>query len=95
MSRRIDLENKIYARAAYLHAAIHSKFGGLNSSHSDGLLQALICIYNAFFQHANWAQFCAQEDSLEGFYLFHKNENYFHVRTCLFLPQEYKIELLF
>lgn len=95
MSRKINLENKIYARAAYLHAVIHSKSGGLNSAHPDGYLQALICVYNAFFQYANWVQFCTHENPLEGYYLFHKSEKYPRVRTCLFLPQEYKTELLF
>ncbi len=65
LSQKIDLENLIFARAAYLHASVHAKYGGLLSPCKDGPLQALMYVYNVLFRVENFKVFCSPQEALE------------------------------
>lgn len=65
LSARIDLENKIFERAAYVHTQVHAKYGGLFSPSEDLELQTLIYVYNVHFRGENFRQFCSPYEALE------------------------------
>lgn len=65
LSSKIDLENKIFARAAQLNTAVHAKYGGLVSPAEDLELQTLLYVYNANFRAENFATYCTAQDALE------------------------------
>ena len=65
LSHKIDLENLIFARAAYLHTPVHAKYGGLFSPCKEELLQAFIYVYNILFRKENFNMFCSAQDALE------------------------------
>lgn len=54
-STKIDLENLIFARAAFLHAEVDGVRGELVSVSPDICLQVMISVYNAFFADENRA----------------------------------------
>ena len=50
LSLKIDLENRIFARAAFLHMHIEESSGTWRaSSEKDAYLNALLRVYNQFF----------------------------------------------
>jgi len=57
MNKRLELENLIFRRAAVLHAEVWGKNGALFAAHPDGYLQALLAVYNRFFQDENQRNF--------------------------------------
>ena len=77
LSARIDLENKIFERAAYVRTQVHAKYGGLSSSSDDLELQTLIYVYNANFREGNYKQFCSPREALE------QCHTYLAQRACL------------
>ena len=64
-SLRIDLENKIFARACAVNAPIEAREGGLFSASSDAQLNALLGVYNAYFRAENWQTFGCPQEELE------------------------------
>lgn len=54
-SRKIDLENRIFARAGLLGAAVDGAGGELMSPSPDACLQVMLSVYNAFFADENRA----------------------------------------
>lgn len=54
-SRKIDLENRIFARAGLLGAAVDGARGELASESCDAYLQVMMSVYNAFFAEENCA----------------------------------------
>ncbi|MBQ3666943.1 MAG: hypothetical protein II913_02660 [Elusimicrobiaceae bacterium] len=89
-SRKIELENNIFAQAAKLHAQVHTRGGRFFSSSKDRYLQALLDVYNAFFYKENRDNFCVEEEYLEGLYYVNRQA----VRTPLFSAKDYKFELI-
>ena len=65
LSSKIDLENKIFERAAYVKSSVHAKYGGLVSSSADLELQTLLYVYNVHFRTENFNNFCTAQDALE------------------------------
>ncbi|WP_428053972.1 hypothetical protein [Candidatus Avelusimicrobium stercoris] len=62
LSAKIDLENRIFARAARLSAPVDGVRGCLSAPADDAYLQSLISVYNRFFADENRA-FLPEEDS--------------------------------
>lgn len=60
-SRKIDLENRIFARAGLLGAAVDGARGELASESCDAYLQVMMSVYNAFFAEENRA-FLGEEE---------------------------------
>ena len=65
LSSKIDLENKIFARAMQLKTTVHAKYGGLISPSEDLELQTLLYVYNINFRAENFKHFCTAQDALE------------------------------
>ena len=63
---KLALENRIFARAFVLEAAVHAVRGGLFSASADGILQILIFYYNLFFR----LPYDAQANGCEPYRLF-------------------------
>lgn len=90
---KIDLENKIFARAARLQVPVYSKYGGLISTAEDLELQTMLYVYNAQFQAKNYQQFCSPFEALQA------RQNYMDQqkssgRTRVLGNKELKFELL-
>ena len=64
LSAKIDLENRIFARAARLSAPVDGVRGRLSSPADDAYLQALLNVYNRFFLDENRVLFLEEEPSL-------------------------------
>ena len=94
MADKLALENQIFARAGRLGAQICAKEGGLNTACKDPKLQALVAVYNAFFQTENRLAFCVQAEHLAGWKIY-RAEHFFPAGlTALFKPGEWKFELI-
>lgn len=65
LSSKIELENAIFARAAFLKTTVHAKYGGLVSPAEDLELQTLLYVYNVHFHAENFRNFCTAQDALE------------------------------
>ena len=57
MSKRLELENLIFWRAAELQANVWGKNGALYASNPDEYLRALLAVYNRFFARENQRDF--------------------------------------
>ena len=64
LSHKIDLENKIFARAQALGAEVYAKYGRLTSPSEDLQLQTMLYVYNKHFGEENYKQYC---NGAEGF----------------------------
>ena len=53
LSLKIDLENKIFYRAAALQTSVDARRGSLRSVCEDACLQELLRVYNRFFSSEN------------------------------------------
>lgn len=60
-AQKIDLENRIFARADVLGAAVESVRGELASARGDACLQVMLSVYNAFFADENRTFLDAEE----------------------------------
>lgn len=74
LSQKIDLENRIFALAAWSGARVDGVCGVLRTDDKEIRLQLLVCVYNAFFGAENRA-FCAEDsaaqtDELDAFRAF-------------------------
>lgn len=54
-SQKLDLENRIFARAARVRAEVDGAGGELISPSPDACLQVMLSVYNAFFADENRA----------------------------------------
>ena len=95
LSSKLTLENKIFARANQLQAAVHGYGGKLISSSDDTYLQALLGLYNAYFYAENFTRFCAHENPLEAYALFKQSGGVFSSHTTVLNASRSWIELLF
>ena len=64
LSAKIDLENRIFARAARLSVPVDGVRGRLSSPADEAHLQSLISVYNRFFADENRALFPEEDSSL-------------------------------
>ena len=71
LSAKIELENKIFARAARLQTEVYSKYGRLSSPSEDLELQTLLYVYNAHFCAKNFRQFCSSREALQAYQTYH------------------------
>lgn len=94
LSSKIDLENKIFARAAQLKTAVHAKCGGLVSSSKDLELQTLLYVYNANFRAENFNNFCSGQEALEARQHFLAQRTQSPGLTCMYNPKEFNFELV-
>ena len=91
---KIEVENKIFARAYYLRETIYARCGRLFCCTTDAYLQQLIILYNAFWGEENWSNFCQDEDSLEGYQVF-KSQRLFCTGGAMVLrANNYQFEIL-
>lgn len=60
-AQKTDLENRIFARADLLGAAVESVRGELASARGDACLQVMLSVYNAFFADENRTFLGAEE----------------------------------
>lgn len=70
MSRKLELENLIFARAARLGVCVDGVRGGLRSASADACLQAYLNVYNAFFALQNRAEYLEEDPSAECWLVF-------------------------
>ena len=64
LSAKIDLENRIFARAARLSVPVDGVRGRVSSPADEAHLQSLISVYNRFFADENRALFPEEDSSL-------------------------------
>lgn len=72
-SRQIDLENRIFFRAARLGAEVCSRAGAFYCTEPDDCLQQLIRVYNAFVAEEN--RLAEGGDAWNGFWRGYAAEN--------------------
>ncbi|MBP5404091.1 MAG: hypothetical protein J6Y17_03265 [Elusimicrobiaceae bacterium] len=90
---KIDLENKIFARAAHLQVPVYSKYGGLISTAEDLELQTMLYVYNAQFQAKNYQQFCSPAEALQARQNYKVQQKSFG-RARIYGKKDLKFELL-
>ena len=73
--RKIELENKIFAYAAYLKTPVYGVQGVLRVFGKNPYLRALTDVYNLFFAEENKA-FCASEKEPDWQALFERQRVY-------------------
>ena len=93
LTDKIDLENKIFARAARLQVPVYGKYGGLISTADDLELQTMLYVYNAQFQAKNYQQFCSASEALQARQNYRAQQKS-SGRTCVYGNKELKFELL-
>ena len=93
-SAKIDLENRIYARAYMIGACVHGVYGGLVSAAPDGVLQTLLQVYNANFRAANFKLFCTFTESLELDRAYQAQRTHQPGLTPVYNPQKLNFELI-
>ena len=94
LSSKIDLENKIFARAALLKTAVHAKYGGLISAAEDVELQTLLYVYNANFRAENFNNFCTPQDALTPRQYFLSQRTHSPGLTPVYKEQDLDFELV-
>lgn len=98
-AQKLDLENRIFARAARVRAEVDGVGGELISPSPDACLQVMLSVYNAFFADENRAFLGARaEEETQLFWL-----EFERARVCLpglwhkpgvpFFIQDYAAEL--
>lgn len=93
-SVRIDLENKIFARARALDTQIEALGGGWFSVSSDAKLNALLGVYNANFRVENLRMFCSFQEELESWKEYVLTRVYPPGAMLLEASREWKFEYL-
>lgn len=91
---KIDLENRIFARACALGEAVHGVYGGLVSSADDGELQTLLYVYNVNFRGENFKEFCTPQEALEQWQAYKEQRTHLPGLTCIYSPKELNFELV-
>ncbi len=94
LSSKIDLENKIFARAVLLKTTVHVKEGALISPAEDLELQTLIYVYNANFRAENFNNFCTAQDALEQRQHYLAQRTYSPGLTRIYNAQTMNFELI-
>ncbi|MBP5430049.1 MAG: hypothetical protein J6Y25_04120 [Elusimicrobiaceae bacterium] len=74
---KLELENRIFARAFAVHAAVDACNGALVSASEDLELQTLLHVYNAQFLEENQHNFCPPDETLQAWQLYRAQ------RACL------------
>ncbi len=67
---KLELENRIFARAFALNATVDACNGALVSASEDFELQTLIHVYNAHFLEENQNEFCPLDETLQSWRLY-------------------------
>ena len=91
---KIDLENRIFARACALGKAVYGVYGGLVSTADDGELQTLLYVYNVNFREENFREFCTPQEALELWQAYREQRTYSPGLTCIYSPKELNFELV-